>query len=90
MRRGYAADVDALPPDEASELRELIHAANIPDLVARPTTPRPQPRPDAFHYRLVVEEGGQRHTIEVSDTDMPSSLRPLVDWLAKRASPGTP
>ena len=87
MRRSYTADTDTLPADEAKELRALLNATDIPGLAAQPPGAQPRARPDAFHYRLVVEEGGQQHTVEVSDADMPSSLRPLVHWLLQRASP---
>jgi hypothetical protein len=89
-RRAYAVDADTLPADEAKELRDLVQAADFSALGARPTGEGASPaRPDAYHYRLAVEGGGQRHTITVSDTDMPTALRPLVKWLTKRASPGS-
>jgi hypothetical protein len=88
MRRSYTVDTDTLPAEEANELRALVNTTDIPGLAAQPAGAQPRVRPDAFHYRLIIEEGGRQHTLEVSDTDMPPSLRPLVHWLLQRASPG--
>ena len=86
MRQSYTVETDALPDDEAQELRDLINSADIPSLAGRTGASRSAPRPDAFSYRLVIEDGDQRHTVEASDADMPATLRPLVSWMIKRAS----
>src|SRR5919205_798455 len=88
MRRSLTLETDALPDDEAQELQALIKSADIPSLAAQRAAVRSRAQPDAFHYRLVIEDGGQQHTIEASDSDMPASLRPLVTWLTKRAQRG--
>jgi emfourin len=88
MRRSCTVDTDTLPTEEAKELRTLLNTTDIPGLAAQPAGAQARARPDAFHYRLIVEEAGRQHTLEVSDADMPPSLRPLVHWLLQRASPG--
>lgn len=89
MRRTCTVDSDALPAEEAEEVRSLVQAADIATLASHPAR-SDSIRPDAFRYRLTIEIGGRQHTVEVTDTDMPASLRPLVKWLAKRASAGSP
>ena len=88
MRRSYTVDTDTLPAEEANELRALAqshrHSWSGRAAGRRAVAKR---RPDAFHYRLITQEGGRQHTLEVSDTDMPPSLRPLVHWLLQMASP---
>jgi hypothetical protein len=38
-------------------------------------------RPDRFQYRLTIQDGDRQHQITVGETAVPSSLRPLLDWL---------
>jgi hypothetical protein len=77
-------DSDTLPAEEAAQLEKLVVAANLPELVAEAPRRAAKARPDAFHYRVVVEDGGQNYTIDAADPDLPASLRPLIDWAMKR------
>ncbi|HEX7176189.1 MAG TPA: protealysin inhibitor emfourin [Pyrinomonadaceae bacterium] len=91
MRRSFKVDTDELAADEAEELRGLLAEADIPSAASRQNAERAgaaRPRPDAFHYRLVVEDDEDTRTVVASDADMPESLRPLVQWLTKRSTPG--
>jgi hypothetical protein len=90
MRRAVSVDTEALPATEVDELRSLISAADVPALAGQARTHRGAGRPDEFRYRLVVEDGDQRHTVETSDTSMPAALGSLVKWLMKRASAKSP
>lgn len=81
-----AADEDALGPEERDELRKLVADADpwtLPAALAPPV-----PRPDRFHYRLTVEDGGRRREIRLSEEALPERLRPLVRWLEQRMGPG--
>jgi hypothetical protein len=86
QRRTLALDADALPAPEAEELRGLVRAAGA--ALAGQSSGGGPDRPDAFRYRLTIDDGGRRHTIEVGEREVPPALRPLLNWLAKRASPG--
>jgi hypothetical protein len=81
-RRSVTIDSDKLAPDAAARLRDLVAAAALPSLAAaaRPISP---PRPDAFHYRVVVEDGDQRYSLDAADPDLTPGLRSLVNWLMK-------
>ena|ERR1700754_4065543 len=86
MNRDYTVDLANLPAEEAEELQKLITQLDIAGLASHPISKPPQP--DAFYYRVVIEDHGGQYTIQTSDADMPASLRPLVEWLTKRASLG--
>src|SRR3954451_16274062 len=82
-RRSVTIDSDNLPADDAARLRDLVAAAALPSLAAaaRPTSP---PRPDPFHYRVVVEDGNQRYSVDAADPDLTPAFRSLVNWLMKQ------
>lgn len=83
MRLSHTVEAQELPASEAAELRRLIADADVAGLAGR-TSVAP-PRPDAFHYRLTIEDDAATHQIVASDADMPTTLRPLVSWLTKHA-----
>jgi len=84
MRLSYAVDTDELSASEADELQKLVESADIAGLGERQSARRP--RPDAFSYRLKIDNEDGSHTIVASDTDMSASLRQLITWLVKRAT----
>jgi Emfourin len=84
-RRTCTFDAADLPAAEAEEIRVLLQTADL-DQLAVPASSSQSPRPDEFHYRIVVEREGRRYQFDVSDGKMPASLRPLVKWLTRRAS----
>jgi hypothetical protein len=84
MRQKVTIDPGTLPADEARSVADLVKAADLPALANRPRPERARPRPDAFHYRITVEDGGTRSTVEASDGDVPAALVPLIDWLSRR------
>jgi len=85
LRRAANVDIAALPPDEARELRALTDAARVFELPA--DMPAPRPGADRFRYRLTIEDGDRRHTVDVDEAAAPENLRPLLDWLNRRAAP---
>src|SRR5262245_38584425 len=89
MKRSGSVESDGLPPDQAQELRKLLESANLSSLPGPSTAGRGPARPDMFHYRLVVEDGGQEHTVVFSDADMPPPVRRLMEWLLQRGAPGS-
>jgi Emfourin len=70
---------DALPVEEASRLREMIQQAG---LLALPQTITSEERyPDQLQYELTVEDDGQQHTVRVSESALPESVRSLIAWV---------
>ena len=83
MRLSCAVDSDELSAEDAAELKALVAGADVAALTGRARNS--SPRPDAFHYRVTVDDDDGRHTVEASDGDMPATLRPLVEWLIKQS-----
>lgn len=84
MRRSFTIDTADLPAHEANELHHLVQAADLPELARTPAA-APNPRaPDQFYYRLTIEDKNQRHSVVVSDLDVPEKVRSLIDWLHVR------
>lgn len=79
MRTSVNLDTKSLPKDEADKLHELVDKAGFFNLPA--SFPVPKRGADYFQYRLTVEMDGRKHTVEVSDPEVPASLRPLLQSL---------
>jgi hypothetical protein len=86
-RRSCTVDADSLPEGEAKEFHDLVREANVPALAGHSPAEGEPARPDAFRYRLTLEDGGRQHALEVGESAMPATLRPLIKWLTKRATP---
>jgi hypothetical protein len=71
-------DTRNLSITDAAELRRLVMA-----VLALPRTPQRAgpPVPDAMHYRLDIVTSAGRHTVEVSDPDVPAEIRALTHHL---------
>ena len=67
-------DTASLPPEEAQALREMVDAAGVYDLPARPSAPGA----DRFQYTLTVEDEGRRHTVEVGEAGASDALLALL------------
>lgn len=82
-----SVDAGDLPQAEADELRNLVERADIPALAERSPGPGPG-RPDRFQYDLTVTLDDRRYQVTMGETDLPESLRPLVDKLLTLARRG--
>ena len=73
-------DLSSMPASVESRLQSLLTASNffevpvVNDLITSP---------DEYEYDITVVAGNSIHTIHVSDTSMPDSLRPLVEELTE-------
>jgi hypothetical protein len=83
MRLTAAIDSDTLSPDDAAALRDLIHTASFFDLPAK--SQKSPSGADRFQYKVTVESADRRHTIEIDESAVPPSLRPLLTWLTEKA-----
>jgi hypothetical protein len=87
MKKTCTVDTANLPADEAREVEGLLKAVDFADLAARSTAFSGRSRErDGLLYRITVEDGDQKHTIQASDGNMPPALRPLIGWMEKRTS----
>jgi hypothetical protein len=82
MRWKGTVDSAALSAEDAAELRKLVADARFFDVKEKLTDTHIA---DGFGYTITVEMDGKRHTVTVFDDTMPDGLRPLTDWLEKRA-----
>ena len=74
-------DTDNLPMTEVIQLRKWVDAANIDRLPTHIASSGNQT--DRFQYQLLIEDKGQRHAISFGEAAMPSTLKPLVDWMMR-------
>jgi hypothetical protein len=75
-------DTQDLSPSETQELEQLVKEADFFQLNS--VTDR-NPQPDRFGYQLSIDTDGRSHSIQVSETNMPEQLRPLMAWVQKNA-----
>lgn len=76
-------DTTTLPAEQANQLRRFVDAADFFHLPATLTAKTPQP--DRFQYRLTIQHNNQHHTVVISEQAVPSTLRPLIEWLMAAA-----
>jgi hypothetical protein len=79
-------DLNNMPADEARRLHNLLNESRFFEV---PVVNDLRASPDEYEYVITVVAGNSIHTVHVSDTSMPQSLRPLVEDLteiAKEAS----
>ncbi|MBI2852871.1 MAG: hypothetical protein HYX84_07210 [Chloroflexi bacterium] len=82
MRVSVVVDTDSLSPEEAAHLRDLVRSAGVLTMQA----PAPsEGRPDQFSYRLTIAEGDRGREIFVREPNIPTKLRPLLEWLVRRS-----
>jgi hypothetical protein len=82
IRLTTTADTENLSSDDAARLRQLVAGASFFEL---PETIAPQKaQPDRFQYRVTIEDDSRVHTVTVSETALPQSMRPLTDFLARQ------
>ena len=74
--------VKELTADEAVEARNLLPPAFY-DLASSGSPTRAV---DAFRYDIAVDDGGQSHHVELAEGDVPTWLRPFLNWLLQKAS----
>jgi hypothetical protein len=80
LRLATEIDTDALPAEEAAELRALVAACE-----AVPAGPPTAGGADRFRYDLTISGAGASRSLSVSDADLPPALRPLVERLEAHA-----
>lgn len=71
-----------LSPTEAEQLENLVKESNFFQLTS---IVEASPQPDRFGYTLSVEMDGRKHSIEVSETNLPEKVRSLVEWVQNKA-----
>ena len=75
-------DLGSMPGSVAQRLQSLLTESNFFDV---PVVNDLRASPEEYQYEISVVAGNTIHTIQVSDTTMPSSLRPFVEELTELA-----
>ena len=75
-------DLNNLPASEAQRLHNMLNESKFFDV---PVVNDLRASPDEYEYVITVVAGNSLHTVHVSDTSMPHSLRPLVEDLTEMA-----
>jgi len=71
-------DSATLACNDAAHLRQLVDNAdffNLPETIPTPA------QPDRFQYKITVQEHDRSHTVTVGESGVPTTLKPLVNWL---------
>ena len=79
-------DLNNMPASESRRLHNMINESNFFEV---PVVNDLQTGPDEYEYVITVVAGNSIHTVQVSDTSMPPSLRPLVEDLTEIAKEGS-
>ncbi|HTL89297.1 MAG TPA: protealysin inhibitor emfourin [Leptolyngbya sp.] len=74
-------DTQDLSPPEAEQLKRWVKDANFFQLKS---IAEASPQPDRFNYTLSVKMDSQTHSIQVSETNVPEKLKPLLNWVQQR------
>ena len=75
-------DLSSMPGSIAQRLDSLLTESKFFEV---PLVQDLRTNPDEYQYDITVVAGNSIHTIHVSDTSMPHSIRPLVEELTEHA-----
>ena len=95
LARPVTVDTTELPEAEAAEAERLVRAARLPERApsAAPRAPRAPGPVDRRQYTITVEDGGQSHTVQVTepvdDPDLDGLLRYLRAQQKAARGPGS-
>ena len=79
-------DLGSMPSSVAQRLQGLLTNS---DFFEVPVVSNLVAGPDEYQYDITVVAGNSIHTVHVSDTSMPQSLRPLIEELTELAETAT-
>lgn len=82
MIMAVSLDTTELSPTDAKHLQSLVEASNFFQL---PKVIPATAQPDRFQYHFTIQEKKRSHSVTVSESSVPGTLRPLLDWLMEVA-----
>jgi hypothetical protein len=74
---------ESLSPDDARTFRAKVEEAGLTTL--RDDVPA-RPEPDDLLYEVTVEDGGEAHTVHLTESTLPEPVRALIAWADSRPS----
>lgn len=72
---------DTLSVEDQDHLRTLIDASGFFDIESE----KDSGMPDQFNYKLTVKYKGKEKTLELEESGITDSLRPLITYLSRKA-----
>ncbi len=78
-----SVDTGSMSPSDAAELQALVDSAHVAEF---PKGGTKNVYPDQLEYTITLERDGERHEVNVSESDLSDPLRALLDWVRSRAS----
>jgi hypothetical protein len=75
-------DLDEIPADQSATLKRFVDESDFFELS---DAPKKTSRLDEFSYTITITTGTLQHTIRISDSSAPESLRPLLKELSTYA-----
>lgn len=78
-------DLAQLPPEQASQLQQLLQASDF--FALPPTLVKPAPQSWDFKYRLEVDDGGQAHCVSYHLDEASPPLKELTEKLNDAIDP---
>ncbi len=84
LAKPVSIDTEQLPEEARVELENLVKEAGFFDLPGGSGPPGKRGA-DYYQYRITIEAGGQKHTVNVADPVEHPGLQKLVSVLRKRA-----
>ena len=72
-------DSTTMSTEQASELARLIAESRFFELPK--AMPSMKPMADCFQYLISVEDGREKHSVELEQQSVPEHLQPLLKWL---------
>ena len=76
-------DSESLSANEVEELRQLIDQSCFFEFTKNDTIPAELP--DQFQYKITIRYEGEKRTVELNDSAIPESFRPLINYLTQKA-----
>ena len=72
-----------MSPSDAAELQALVDSAHEAEF---PKGGTKNVYPDQLEYTITLERDGERHQVNVSESNLSDPLRALLNWVRSRAS----
>lgn len=79
-------DLSSMPASVGQRLHNLLTGSSFFEI---PSIDLVLSNPDEYEYTITVVAGNSIHTVKVSDTAMPHSLRPLIEELTELVETAT-
>ncbi len=76
-------DLDKLSQNEADTLRTCLDESGF--FVLPSELKNKESQADRFCYKLTIKQGLKEHTIMATETCLPETLKPIIDFMQKKA-----